>query len=297
VTGPALSVVVPSVNGAPVLSECLEALRADMRGGVSLEVLVVDRCGESVRRAVREAFPEVTVVAVEPDATIPGMRAIGFRSARAPAVAVIEDHVLVVPGWSRQMLDALDEADVVGGGVRNLATDRFVDRVAYLCEYSHLLPPLASGPAEWLTGNNVAYRRDVLERFLTVIDAGRWEDALHRAMRSQGLSLVCRPEIVVGHKLHCRVRDYLAQRYFYSRAYAGSNRGDNLAAALSAAIVRIALPPLLLARIAGRVRRAASGWSDFVLGLPLLTLFVLAWSAGEMVGYAAGAGRAPERVK
>src|SRR4029079_14849460 len=86
--------------------------------------------------------------------------------ARAPAVAVIEDHVIVPRGWARQMLDALaDSHEVVGGGVRNVATDRLVDRAAFLCEYSHLLPPLRAGRVEALTGNNVIYPRALLQEY------------------------------------------------------------------------------------------------------------------------------------
>jgi hypothetical protein len=52
-----LSVVIPSVNGLPIILECLAALRAEADSGVAIEMLVVDRCGDDVRRAVHEQFP------------------------------------------------------------------------------------------------------------------------------------------------------------------------------------------------------------------------------------------------
>lgn len=293
-----LTVVVPSVNGLPILLECLEALRADAAGGVTIEMLVVDRCGAELREIVRDRFPEATLLPVDRRTTIPAMRAAAFAKAQAPAVAVIEDHVLVPLGWARQMLDALAGGhDVVGGGIRNAAVDRLVDRAAFLCEYSHLLPPLHAGEVKWLTGNNVVYRKALLERYRTVLDAGRWEDHLHAAMRRDGVRLLCRPGIVVGHKMHYRVGDYLEQRFFYARAFAGMDRGGNMARAILEALARVALPPVLLGRIAARTLAARRQRLDFVLGLPLLALFVVAWAAGEMVGYVAGPGDALSRVR
>ena len=294
---PDLSVVVPSVNGLPILIECLAALQADAAASaVRLEMLVVERCGETVRRAVAQRFPDARLLPVASDTTIPKMREAAFLAATAAAVAVIEDHVIVPPGWARQMLDALAAgADVVGGSVRNAATETTTDWAAFLCEYSHLLAPLAAGDAESLTGNNVVYRRALLDRYRSVIAEGRWEDHLHAAMRRDGVRLTCRPDIVVGHKMHYRVRDYLSQRYLYSRAYAGA-RAMRLAAPKRAvlSLATAALPPMLFYRIVSRVGRAHR--AELVRSLPLLLLFVCAWAAGEAVGYAAGPGDALARV-
>lgn len=298
-SAPDLSVVVPSVNGLPILLECLAALQADADAAhLDAEVLVVDRCGENVRRAVGLKFPRATVIAVEPGTTIPGMRAVAFQRARAAAVAVIEDHVLVPQGWARLLLDALAAgSDVVGGSVRNAAVETTTDWAAFLCEYSHLLPPIPQGDVESLTGNNVVYRRALLDRYAATIAEGRWEDHLHGAMRRDGIRLTCRPEIVVGHKMHYRVRDYLSQRYLYSRAYAGL-RAAPIAAPrrLALALATAALPPILFYRIVSRVAAAGGHGAELVRSLPLLALFVCAWAIGEAVGYAAGPGDALARV-
>ena len=85
---------------------------------------MVERLGEHVRHAVRSAAPWARVLPVEPDTPIPEMRALAFREATGEGVAVIEDHVVVPPGWVRAMVDSLAEGhDVVGGSVEN-AGDR-----------------------------------------------------------------------------------------------------------------------------------------------------------------------------
>lgn len=295
---PELSVVVPSVNGPPVLFECLDALARDAAAGVGLEVIVVDRLGDAVRHAITARYPWAVVIAASPETTIPDMRAIAFRRASGDAVAVIEDHVIVPDGWSRQLLDAVASGhDVVGGAVTNAATRTTTDWAAFLCEYSHLLPPIPTGEVESLTGNNVVYRRAVLDRYAHTIAEGRWEDHLHAAMRQDGVRLICRPDIVVGHKMHYRIRDYVTQRYFYARAYAGLRAtGFGVARRAAMMVATAALPPVLLARIVSRVTSKRVHVAELVRSLPLLAAFVCAWAVGEAVGYAAGPGRALARV-
>jgi hypothetical protein len=227
------------------------------------------------------------------------MRALGFSHARGGAIAVIEDHVIVAADWPRRLLDELAAgADVVGGSVQNAATTTTVDWAAFLCEYSHMLAPVGGDRVDGVTGNNVVYRRALVEKYAGVLQEGRWEDYFHARMRDDGVALTCRPEIVVGHKMHYRIRDYVGQRYLYSRAYAGIRRSTMAPARRAvSALGALALPPLLFARIVGRVRASRRHQAELVRSLPLLLLFVCSWAAGEAVGYAVGAGNSLARVK
>ena len=131
---PDLSVVVPAVNGRNILLDTLDAL-ARQKGSVRLEVLVPERSGDDVRSAVAEYFPYVVMLPVDSLTPIPTMRRLAFERASGPVIAVIEDHVIVPPDWARSLVDTVDEEHpVVGGWVYNAATDRLVDRAAYLCE-------------------------------------------------------------------------------------------------------------------------------------------------------------------
>ncbi|MGH7711089.1 MAG: glycosyltransferase [Gemmatimonadaceae bacterium] len=294
----ALSVVVPSVNGSGDLDGALEALEAQ-GAPEALEILVVDRLGDELREHVRRKFPRVRVIPMPRTATIPEMRAAAFAASTANAVAVIEDHVIVPKGWANAMLGAMNGSRrVVGGSVENAATERLSDWAAFLCEYSHCINPLPSGPTTWLTGNNVVYPRTLLEEFRDVIAEGAWENRLHDAMRDSGVALVCHPEIVVGHKKHFSVTEYLGQRYLYARSYAGARVGGrSLGPRLAYAVAAFALPPLLLWRTVSRVVSKRRHIAHLVSSLPLLALFVCAWAAGEVVGYARGAGDSLSRVR
>lgn len=292
-----LSVVVPSVNGGGDLVPCLEALDAQ-RADVALEVLVIDRMGEPLRAEVVRRFPWARVLAVPAATTIPDMRALAFAEARGASVAVIEDHVMVPPGWARALLDAQrDGHPVVGGAVVNAATDRVVDWAAFLCEYSHCIEPLPAGPAEWLTGNNVVYTRELLAKHADQLGHGKWENQLHDALRRDGVTLECRPEIRVGHKKHYTVGEYFTQRYLYARSYAGARvAGAPLSRRLAYGGAALALPPVLFGRTVSRVFKKRRHRVELLQSLPLLAVFVLAWAAGEAVGYIAGPGDSLSKV-
>jgi hypothetical protein len=291
-----LSVVVPSVNGLGDLLGCLEALEAQT--DVALEPIVVDRLGENVRDAVRRRFPSARVIGVPASTTIPRMRAVAFEAATADAVAVIEDHVVVPPGWARALLEARRETGaVVGGSIDNAARSSVTDWAAFLCEYSHCITPLPAGPTSALPGNNVVYDRSLLKQYRNVIDEGKWENRLHDAMHGDGVPMVLRPEIGVGHKKHYTVGEYLSQRFLYARSYAGERvRGMPLPRRLAYGAAAFALPPLLMYRTVARVLAKRRYRVQLALSIPLLVVFIASWTAGEIVGYWMGPADSLSRV-
>jgi hypothetical protein len=291
-----LSVVVPSVNGWSDLDACLSALAAQ-RALLTLEVLVPERCGDMVRNAVAAKYPWVAVMPVPITMTIPGMRALAFDQATGTSVAVIEDHVIVPAGWAAALLEARKTALVVGGGVHNLATERLVDWAAYLCEYSHMLPPLPVGESLWITGNNTVYARALLEQHRAASHAGQWENYLHDAFRAAGVPLIFRPDILAGHKKHYSVGEYFSQRYLYARSYAGARAMNSSVAKRTAfAAISLVLAPVLLWRTVSRCFQKEVDRRLVWRCLPLMTLFIAAWSAGDIVGSWLGPGDSLQQV-
>ena len=292
-----LSVIVPAVNTLLDAVECLQALERQ-RDDVNLEVLVIVRTGPEVAGAIPRLFSWARVIPVPLSTTIPEMRARGFRESTGTAIAVIEDHVIVPPGWARRMIAALAQGQrVVGGSVENAATETLIDWACFLCEYSHCLTPLESGSVGWLTGNNVVYTRDVIDSHRDVVEAGRWENYLHDTLRQEGVELHCRPEIVVGHKKHYTFGEYLSQRYLYARSYAGARvAGAPLTKRAAYGVAALALPPILLLRTVTRITKKRKHVGLMVKSIPMIAVFVTAWGAGEVVGYLFGPGDSLARV-
>ncbi len=143
----------------------------------------------------------------------------------------------------------------------------------------------------------MVYRREVLERYRDVLAEGRWENHLHDAMRSDGLQLISRPDIRVGHKKHYTMREYMSQRFLYSRSYAGGRTGSWPAwRRLAYGLAALVLPAVLLWRVVGTIwRKGVSRW-EILRATPLLAVYVVSWGLGEVGGSWAGQGDALSRV-
>ncbi len=295
-----LSVIIPSVNSYDSLKGAIAALRAQ-EGIDGIEIIVIDRLGEHVREQVRQNFPGTVVISVPPGTPIPKMRELAIKAVSPDvlAVGVIEDHVIVPADWARRMLDVLaDGHDVVGGAIENAATESYMDWSSFLCEYSGSLPPVPSGPQPGVPGNNVVYRREVLDRYHSVLEEGKWENRLHDAMCADGIELFMRPDIIVGHKMHYTFWLYFSQRYLYSRSYAGARvRGASLLRRLFMGAAAFALPPMMFLRTVRTVWSKGVHKGHLIKSLPVLIPFCIAWGAGEVVGYWFGAGNAMSKVR
>jgi hypothetical protein len=113
-----------------------------------------------------------------------------------------------------------------------------------------------------------------------------------------GCSARIAPEIAVGHKMHYRMKEYPSRRYLYSRAFAGGASARLTLLQRTLGLIRsAALPPVLFARVTGRVWASRRYRRELLKSLPLLAVFVCACAAGEAVGYAAGPGNALARVR
>lgn len=297
-SAPVVSVVIASVNGLPAIAECLDALTRQ-EGGVSAEILVADRCGEAVRAVLRARFPQVTLIAMAADTSIPALRAAAMARARGRLVAILEDHCNADPRWLLTLARCAAEGHVViGGSVENGAALRAVDWAAFLCEYARFMPPLARGPAAEITGNNSAYDRRLLERLGGELQAEVWESFLHRRLRELGAPFHCEPELRVLHKKEFGFFYFISQRYHYSRSFAGMRlAGAPALKRLAYAAATPLLPPLLLARLVAVLARKRGYWGRFTRALPALLVFLPAWAWGEALGALGGPGDSLRRVE
>ena len=288
---PRLSVVIASVNGLGCIVECLEKLEAQTARD-QMEVIVVDRRTDGTAEAVARRFPWVVLLAGRTGRSIPELRWEGMRAARGDWIAVIEDHCMVPPGWAAAILSYDDSPyGVVGGPVENGARDRLLDWAFFLAEYGPCMPPLAEGETDAVPGNNAAYRRSVLplggEGW-----ARLWESFLQNELRKMGVRVFLSEALLLYHKKSFRLGEMLEQRYLYSRSFAAM-RGKSLLRA----VLALALPPVLLVRMIRCLAAKRRNGKEFLLGLPVVALFLLSWAAGEMVGHLAGAGDSLARVE
>lgn len=292
---PDLSVVVASVNGMPYLGWCLNALTDRCP---EAEVVVADWTDEATRREVRERWPGVRLLSFDEPAAVPELRAAGIAAARAPYVALIEDHCVVAPGWSRAILDAHAAGHpVVGGAVVNAMTERSRDWAAFLCEYSNVMEPVPEGPVDGLPGMNVSYDRSAIAAMAQLLAEGRWESWLHPHLQREGFELWSDPRIELEHAKDFGFREFVSQRYHYARSHAGMRNPELGAKRVLYTAGSPAIVPMFFRRIAGDVRRKGTHRAEFRRAAPLILLYLCVWALGEGIGYAAGGGRSILKVR
>lgn len=295
---PELSIIIPSVNGLPYIGECLTSLR-EQEGGVNAEVIVLNCCKDGTSEHIRKNFPQVRLLDFSRRLSIPELRALGIVQARGEIITIIEDHCIPRKDWYLQILKAHKSCyAVIGGAVENGSVDRIVDWAVYLCEYSGVMPPIPYGEVEGIAGNNVSYKRWVLEKMGEIVKRNYWDFFLHEEMKKAELRFLSVPDIVVCHKKEFRFLYFLNQRFQYSRSFAGMrNAGVPFLKRMVYILSSPLLPFLLLSRISLQILKKKRHMKEFLLSLPLLMIFMISYASGEFVGYLVGPGNSLVKVE
>jgi hypothetical protein len=285
------------VNGLPFIGDSLESLDQQSCRD-EIEIILVDRCGDSVRDFVGQRYPSVKLIKASPETTIPKLRALAFRETSGDIVAVLEDHCIVESDWARCMIEAhQSEYSVIGGSIENTACDKLIDWASFFCEYSQATKPLPEGEVNILPGNNVSYKRQIIEHFRDVIDAGVWDFTLHEHIKNAGISLYSIPSITVYHKMSASLGWFISQKFHLARSFAGMRftNSSGFQRVLYGA-GSVLLPVILAKRIVTCVWKKGKNRRELFLSLPFLLLLLVSWGIGEFVGYIFGPGISSSRV-
>ena len=110
-------------------------------------------------------------------------------------------------------------------------------------------------------------------------------------LKKEGVRLLSVPAIVVSHKKEFGFLYFLAQRFYYSRSFAGMRRRRiSTLGRIYYLFFSPFLPFLMIGRIAGNVLRKKRHRKVFLIALPLLVIFMVSYAFGEFVGYLIGSG-------
>ena len=296
-----LSVVVTVTSGSPYLEACLAAL-AQQREAPPFEIIVpIDDTLPDATRWIESypdvLFPRVPNAPARTSSRTDGARhlaydrrrATGLQAARAPVIALTEDHACPAPDWCERIDAAHRDAPhaVIGGAIQN-GNRGAVARASFCCDFGRYEAPFEGGPAEYVSDVNVSYKRAALEDVAATWTNGYHETAVHGAIAERGGTLWLTPDIVVEQRRGpLALNQSLAERYAWGRLYAGKRTEESSTPRRALfALLSPALPLVLLTR---HLRR---GWqrkpSRTGAPLPLVALLLCAWSLGECVGYWTG---------
>ena len=301
---PLLSVVVTIVEGQTALSNCLQALVAQL-DAPPLEILVPfdDSIGDL--RGMAESFPTCEFVSMGQIGETQGLenafvqherfdrrRAVGLVRARGEFIAMIEDRCIVARDWARTMVELhqIHRSAVIGGPVENIS-DGIVTTAVFLCDFGRYQRPVEAIDPPFITDINVCYKRSASREVQPLWDPIYREATVHWALADRGLGLRLSDQPLVHHRrspmgLAAIVRERIA----WGRVF-GQTRGRQLSrgTCLGLAAASPLLPWILLVRIARNQLLKRRPWRSTALALPALVLLLTFWSLGEFLGYAESA--------
>jgi hypothetical protein len=290
------------VNGGEWIHALLEALERQVEK-VPFEVVIADRCGGETALRISREHPHAQLLAAPPATTLPELRRQALEHSRGRYVLVTEDHTVPPPDWVSRLVESLEEAppEVVaaGGPVDNAMRERAVDWAAFLCEYHGYLPPQPEGDGTDIAGMNVIYRRECLEGAdVASLAGGFWESTIHPGLVADGMRFRCIPEVVIQHRKSFGFFEFLAQRFHYSRYFAGERfPRERRAVRWLFAFLSPLLPILVILRVLRGTLSRPAYRATLLRCLPALACFSLAFGLGELVGYLRGPGDSLVRIE
>jgi glycosyltransferase involved in cell wall biosynthesis len=283
---PELSVVIGSHNARSSVRECLSALESQ-RAGHDVEIIVIDNSTDGTADIIRREFPSLNLVKAPPSALIPELWGIGVRQSAGAIIATTTSHFVPRPDWIEQILLAHELPHAgIGGAIENDDSAGLVDWAVYFCRYSSYMLPFVEKSAPEIAADNASYKRSALERRQWAMQDGFWEVMIHAEFKKQGLSLSMNPAIVMSHRRSFGFPDFVRQRFRHGQQF-GAARAASMSGRrrLVYIIMSPLIPLIFLSRIARQVLTKRRRVGKFLLALPVLALFLLSWSAGELSGY------------
>jgi GT2 family glycosyltransferase len=283
---PRLSIVVARHSAGANILRCLRALENVSENGRA-EVIVVDNSDDGTLEALSQRFGEVRFVRAPGSKLIPQLWEEGIRQARGEVVALTTGDFIPEKDWADRILKAHEGAYAgIGGAIENELQGGIVSRAIYFCRYSAYMLPFNESPVEDFAADNGSYKRAILEQYRAERLHGFWESPIHSQMRRDGLDLLLDPKIVVRHQKSFSFAGFMKQRFLHGRQY-GADRAKCFSAIRRQLYILMspAIPIVFLWRITQRVISRKRNFAEYFLALPVLTLFLLSWSAGELMGY------------
>lgn len=112
-TQPSISIVIPTLNSAKTLDDCLKAIKTQDYQSTLIEILICD--GGSIDGTLEIAKKHNTVILHNKLKTGEAGKAVGVKKARHELIALIDsDNILPHKKWLTNMVAPLQDSDLIG---------------------------------------------------------------------------------------------------------------------------------------------------------------------------------------
>lgn len=217
---PLASVVVPVLNGAGVVGECVRSLLAVSYPRERFEIVMVDNGSVDETRSILATFGDAVRVIPESRRGAAAARNRGIRESRGKIVAFIDADCVVHRDWLAEVVKPLDDpaVGVVGGPV---LSRRPANRVELFGEHIHdQRAAIESFDQPYVITGNWASRRDVL------MGAGLFDESLLRGqdadlawrLHRAGYRFTFAPDAVVYHRNERTLRGLVREGFQHGAA-------------------------------------------------------------------------------
>jgi glycosyltransferase involved in cell wall biosynthesis len=294
-----VSVLVGARDASEDLRVCLRSLEREA-APENVEVIVAVPESDPGCQVVDEEFPwaELITVSAERGANLAELRAAAYVWARGEIIAFTDAHCSVAPGWIEAIRRAIGAgADVAAGAVLNGTPGSISDWTAFLFDYGDFLPPIAAGPATTLSGNNIAYRREMLGEPESYARGGLLKYFVNLRLAREGCRMVTAPEMVVSYRRRIPLARLLRDRFHFGRCFAAQRLAEaGVAFRFWYRVLAPLLPALVVARVFRRLLARPVLRRQTVRAALPLALVGLAWGVGETAGALLGRGTSCREV-
>lgn len=178
------SIIIVVWNGEPYLRDCLESILSQR--GPEDEVIVVDNAStDHSVRLVQEGFPQVKVIKNHYNLGFAGGANVGLRSSAGRFLILLNQDVVVLPGWLDALVETLDMPGVGVAGCKLLYPDGRIQHAGGRIYWPlGLLDHLGYGQpddgrwdglreVDYVTGAAWGFRREVMEQ-IGLLDEEFW---------------------------------------------------------------------------------------------------------------------------
>jgi hypothetical protein len=297
---PAMSVVLVTPDSYATIDTAMNHLRAQAVKDM-LEIVIVAPSADELnaQESQLKLFHSFQVAEIGKVETMGVANAAGARVARAPVVVFVEEHSHPHPGWAEALIQAHREPwAAVGPVVTNANGDSLVGWADFIVGYGPWLAPSRSGVRDFLPGHNSSYKRDLLLQYGPDLDGMlESETLLHADLRRRGHELYLEPAARISHLNFEKPSVWMRAQYYSGRAFAAP-RSEYwpLARRLLYILGGPLIPFVRLKRAFDEVRASKGPGVPSRWVWPVLLVGLAISAAGEMIGYALGAGDAIERL-
>lgn len=300
-TGPLMSVVFVTPATYRIIRKTIAHLRTQSQAE-RLEIVIAapDEAKLKLVESELAVFHSYQIVEYGDVKSTSRARALGIMKARAPIVALAEDHSYPAPGWVEVHIEAHQGPwAAVGPVITNPNPQLEISWVQAYMEYAPWLHPAEAGEQDYIPGHNSSYKTKLLqgyneEQLKQLLDA---EMVLHEELRAQGHRLYLEPRAQTAHLNFERALGFVQIAFYGGRYFAASRaRKWNLKRRLAYIVGAPLIPFLRFWRIRSEWLRPGRREPQSLSFYFYLALALLTDGFAQLLGYALGEGKSMEQV-